>query len=61
MRRRELVMLGVTAVAWPPIARAQNVPRRIGCLVTGSPESYELRVISSPLWVEATSGSLYRV
>src|SRR5215213_9868069 len=23
--------------------------------------SYELRVISSPLWVEATSGSLYRV
>src|SRR5215212_5712250 len=40
MRRRELVMLGVTAVAWPPIARAQNVPRRIGCLVTGSPESH---------------------
>jgi putative ABC transport system substrate-binding protein len=33
-------MLGATAAAWPLIARAQGVPRRIGCLVTGSPASH---------------------
>src|SRR5215204_6702283 len=40
MRRRELMTLGAAAAAWPLIARAQRVGRRIGCLVSGSPESH---------------------
>jgi putative ABC transport system substrate-binding protein len=40
MRRRELVMLGMAGAAWPLSAFAQGVPRRIGCLVTGSPEPH---------------------
>jgi putative ABC transport system substrate-binding protein len=39
MRRRELIKLSVIAAAWPLVAHAQPV-RRIGCLVTGTPQSH---------------------
>jgi putative ABC transport system substrate-binding protein len=40
MKRRELIALGLVTVAWPLVARAQHVRRRIGCLVTGTPASH---------------------
>ncbi|ACA15579.1 protein of unknown function DUF534 [Methylobacterium sp. 4-46] len=40
IRRRDLIPLCAAAAAWPLGARAERGPRRIGILVTGSPDSH---------------------